>query len=257
MRILPLAPDRVEEAADRWSMDEVLPGRLRWHLHTPYAHVRCAQKSEGIVGLIAGLHFGDHARITLLRAHTDVARGALVLAWMEERRAEGCVSFTVTVPRHDVEAWAALGFAAHEPLLRYEGGRFFEATRNEVLWMEPPHRFGVLHLDRKASGMDRRQLLQEHEYLGRVYMEGSVVRGFALALLGHALIVADTPAIGLELQRWIFPVQDHLLLPEGNTAHAHLTERGYRAEAIGVRMVHGDAPAPRVEACFAEPFGPA
>ena len=97
----------------------------------------------------------------------------------------------------------------------------------------------------------------EHSYLGRVYLDGNRVRGFAWALLGHALIVADAPNVGLELQRWIFPTQESILVPEGNAAaHAHLQERGYSAEVVGVRMVRGEARVQRTANIFAEPFGP-
>ena len=95
----------------------------------------------------------------------------------------------------------------------------------------------------------------ENEYLGRVYLDGRHVRGFALPLLGEGLIVADAPMVGLELQRWLFPVQDHLLLPENSAAHAHLIEHGYRKEVVGVRMVHGPALVRNAAMIFAEAFG--
>ncbi|HRD54095.1 MAG TPA: hypothetical protein PKY96_15760, partial [Flavobacteriales bacterium] len=138
---------------------------------------------------------------------------------------------------------------------RMQGGRFVQASHAEVVPMEPQHRLGVLHLDRRASGFAQRSaLLHEFEFLAQVYLEGSVVRGFAMPLLGEGLIVADAPHAGLELQRWLLPHQAHLLLPEGSPALAHLTERGYAQEPVGARMVLGPDAA-RAELLYAEPFG--
>ena len=53
-----------------------------------------------------------------------------------------------------------------------------------------------------------------------------------------------------------FPIQEHILLPAGNAAaHAHLTERGYRALHEGTLMVRGDAPPLNVEWVYAWPWG--
>jgi len=118
--------------------------------------------------------------------------------------------------------------------------------------MEPQHLLGVLHLDRRATGEDRRTWLMEHSYLGSVYNERGRIRGFVLPLLRDALIVADAPDVGLELQRWVFPVQEHLLIPATNSAALHhLHERGYTSTVDTVRMVRGVVPDYRGELVYA------
>lgn len=262
MTIIPLTQAHIESPIwESAAAFERLHGRLLWHLHTPYAHALCAELHAEVVGIGTAIRFGDSARITACKlvqgSEGSAVRAALVGALLEQLLAHGCTSVSVTVAPDQVTYWEALDFVAQEPLLRYSGGRFYEAVYPEVVWMEPQHRLTIMHMDRQASGEDRRALLMEHEYLGRAYMDGRTVRGFALALLGNALIAADSPVVGLELQRWIFPTQEAILLPEGNAAaHAHLLERGYTTELVGVRMVRDEAPWQRAANIFAEPFGP-
>ncbi|HOP44803.1 MAG TPA: hypothetical protein PLA11_14880, partial [Flavobacteriales bacterium] len=67
-------------------------------------------------------------------------------------------------------------------------------------------------------------------------------RGFLLALAGEGLIIADHPIIGLELQRWQLPVQDHITLPAGQPeVHEHLVKQRYSPTPAFVRMVRGAA----------------
>lgn len=73
-------------------------------------------------------------------------------------------------------------------------------------------------------------------------------------VLGEGLIVTDAAHAGLELQRWLFPSQGHLLLPEASPAVEHLRERGYACAAAGTRLVLGPTEA-RPELLYAEPFG--
>lgn len=233
----------------------VLP-RLRWLVHTPYARLWHAQLDGRPVGIAAVLRFGPQARIVLLHHRTAArdARGELIAQLLHDLQAEGIG--TISVLAHEAEAplFHAHAFVAHERVLRCAGGRFLEATHAEVVPLQPRHRFGVLHLDRRATGMDRHALLTEHEFLGQVYEERGVVRGFALPLLGDGLIVADAPHAGLELQRWLFPTQRHLLLPATCPALGHLRECGYACAPAGTRLVLGPAVA-RPELLYAEPFG--
>lgn len=261
-RITPLTT-ALEQVVYPWpAEDEALLGRLRWFLHTPYAHAVVAtnvRNEEDVRGLGGAITLGTTGWITLLRStntdgpHTRTAILRTLVAHLEN--AETTAQCMVAAPG-DVPLLEALGFQARQRILRYTGGRFLQATRDEVDHLEPWHRMAVLRMDRQATGEDRSTLLLEHEYLGRVYAEDNAVRGFTLALLGEGLIIADTSYAGLELQRWHFPIQEHLLLPEGNlSAHAHLTERGYHAQPEGTLMVRGDAPVLHVERIYAWPWG--
>ncbi len=259
VRIIPLTPDVIEQAAHPWpdTWEEKL-GRLRWHLTTPYATALMAEIFGDVLGVACGYVQGGHGRITLLgfldEADAEVRNG-LADALIDALTAQGCTSIEVVATPTDVAKWEGYGFVPLERILRYTGGRFLQATLDEVVHYEPEHRLGLLHLDRKACGMDRSTLVMEHSYLCVVYIDGTRIRGFSLALLGDGLIIADSSEVGLELQRWHFPVQEHILLPEGNLAHAHLTKQDYRTTLEGVRMVRGTAPAMQLEMCYGWAWG--
>ncbi|HNR55239.1 MAG TPA: hypothetical protein PKJ19_08740 [Flavobacteriales bacterium] len=259
VRIIPLTHAVIEQAAhpwpDRW--EEQL-GRLRWHLSTPYATALVAEIFGDVIGVGCGFVQGGVGRITVLgflsEADAEV-RVRLTDALIDALTAEGSTSIEVVAAPADVDRWQAFGFGTHETILRYTGGKFLQATRDEVIHHEVEHRLGILHLDRKAFGYDRSTLVMEHIYLCVVYMEGTRIRGFSLSLLGEGLIVADAPDVGLELQRWHFPIQEHILLPDGNGAHEHLTKQAYRHEVEGIRMVRGTVRPLQVELCFAWAWG--
>ena len=260
MQVIPYTAEHLD--APIWSSSDeyerMIP-RLRWHVHTPYAQAWCTVHYEDLTSVGMAVRFGDHARITVCKTVNEhdaaTSRELLVTTLLAELTAQGCTGFTITVAPEQVGMWEAFGFTAQEQLLRYAGGRFLQATRDEVIHFEPFHRMGLLHLDRQASGEDRSTLLMEHSYLGSVYMEGNRMRGFSLPLLGEGLIIADAPEVGLELQRWLFPIQEHILLPAGNAAHAHLTKQDYVATPVGVRMVRGIPLEVRSAMCFGEVWG--
>lgn len=257
MEIRPLQVHELDEAADGWPDEyELYLGRLRWHHSTAWAMALGAVEEEAVRGSGTAFHQGGLGRITALRGRTDDISHALLDALLHGLEQNDCAGQVVHAATGEEDFWREHGFVESTPLLRYTGGRFIQATWDSIVILDPQHRMGVMHLDRRASGEQRHELVLEHEYLGRVHEERGIVGGFSLALLGEGLTVASDPAVGLELLRWHFPVQEYVLLFEGNAAHAHLSERGYRAEPIGTRMVRGEVPAHRPEMIFAEPFGP-
>ncbi|MCB0783246.1 MAG: hypothetical protein KDC02_03280 [Flavobacteriales bacterium] len=105
----------------------------------------------------------------------------------------------------------------------------------------PAHTLGLLHLDRQVSGQDRAPLLLEHRFAAQAWVQHGKVEGYLLPTLGRGLVVANTPTVGLELQRWLLPHQHEVLVPATNTAACeHLKERGYTGTIFGVRMEYGD-----------------
>ena len=232
---------------------------MRWLISTPYAHTVCAQNEERVFGWAAAVRFGESAWITdVFVARNQRGTGMaqqLIGVLLKEVEAAGCISQLVQVNADTADAWRAMGFVQDGAFIHYTGGRFYQATRDEVVHFEPQHNLSVMHLDKRASGEDRSTYLLEHYYLGRTYESAGRVHGFSLALSGHGLIVADDPAIGLELQRWHFPTQDYIIIPEGNAdAHAHLLERKYTPTPAGLRMVRGTPVPQRPEMVFAHPF---
>lgn len=247
LEISPLEHGEIDAACGLHPYSPELRAQLLWHFWTPYAHVNKAVLDGKIVGYGCAIGFSDSGWIRELfmyptAADSSIARQLLLdlLRWLE---GHGALRQLVIVPENAEMLYISCGFAVDGSLLAYEDGTFLQATKDEVVNMEPEHMMAVLRLDRLATGEDRERMLREHAYLGSVYQEGTRVRGFSLPLLGHGLIVADSPAVGLELQRWLLPIQPYLLLPVGHlAAHGHMMARKYTAHPAGVRMVRGIRP---------------
>lgn len=252
MRIAPLQPN------DRpGHLPGALLARVRWHLHTPYATVLAAWHGAQLAGLVTGWRLNGAACITTVYVRPDApaVHTALAEALLAALVPDGAPCVVHASPAHAAR-WTALGFAPQQALVRVAGVRFAEAQRPAVALLEPPHWLGVFRLDRLASGLDRRPLLLEHAYLAQVYTEQGRVRGFYLPLLGNGLIVADAPAVGLELQRWLFPVQPHVLLPDTSPALEVLSAQAAAVTTEAVCLVRGPLPR-QAELLYAEPYGAA
>lgn len=238
--------------------DASLRGRLRWHLRTPYANVMRVAVNGELVGYACGIAFAESGWVRELFIHParlndglDTPLLRLLLEWMEDR---GAMRQLVIAPEEHRVLYMGCSFAVDGALLAYQDGTFLQATKDEVVNLEPEHMLAVLQLDRRATGEDREPLLREHAYLGSVYQEGTRVRGFSLPLLGHGLIVADSPDVGLELQRWLLPIQPYLRLPVGHlAAHSHMIARKYTAKSAGIRMVRGLFAPFKLEMIYAHP----
>lgn len=234
-------------------------GHMRWCARTPYATLKLMEVNDELVGYCTALQFGTTARIAHFFLHPSVhepVNGQVIADHFSYDMLVGeAASVHVQCTQNDVPFWERSGFTAYDRFVQYGGGEFVEAQRDEVLLMEPVHTLALLHLDRKATGQERTTLLMEHRYAAQGYVEEKCLRGALLPVLGHGYIVADAPQVGLELQRWLLPVQQHIIVPEANEAAcAHLHERGYRVQATSVRLVRGAKPDFRPEMVFAWPW---
>ncbi|MCB0786588.1 MAG: GNAT family N-acetyltransferase, partial [Flavobacteriales bacterium] len=163
----------------------------------------------------------------------------------------GLPTQVVMSPPESADWFRRFDFKAQGELVSYTGGRHQQAHRAEVVPAGPEHWLAICHLDHRATGEDRSTWLREHDYLSRVWLEQGRVRGFLLPLAGEGLIIAEDPEVGLELQRWLLPVQDHVTLPVGQSeVHAHLVKQGYSPAPAFVRMVRGAALAWRAGLVF-------
>lgn len=244
LKIAPLHRTDLDAVCRLAPEDDGLRGRILWHLTTPYALLYKAVADDVIAGYACGVVFpgsGWVREVFVLPApsYSSIAR-PLVTMLLREMEDLGAKRQLVIAPEAHQMLYIASGFTVDGELLAYENGTFLQATKDEVVNLEPEHMLAVLQLDRRATGEDREALLREHAYLGSVYQEGTRVRGFSLPLLGHGLIVADSPEVGLELQRWLLPIQPYLRLPVGHlAAHSHMIARRYTARPAGYRMVRG------------------
>ncbi len=240
--LLALYPDRTVGQA-----------RLRWLLSTPYVDVIHTFNDDRASGLIGWTTEGDARRIIELRgepyARHELLDAALQTApgksWLALAQ-HGCMA---TFQEH--------GFVSFGECAQFRRGVFLEASRDEVVPFEPQHLLSVLHLDRKATGEDRRAYLQEHLYLGLVYLEAGRVRGFALPLAGEGCIVAERPDIGLELQRWLLPLQDQLIVPLDQAAIVdHFAAQGFTRTTVATHLVRGHLPDMHPSFWYAIPYAP-
>jgi GNAT superfamily N-acetyltransferase len=259
--IRPLTTEDLTAAAQLTAGDRyALLGHLRWQLHTPYAAAFVLEHKGRVIGVACCIRHGSSAHLGHLFIQPEHRRkgwgSALVQHLITHCEASGRTAQSAQVPEGDGAFWQAHGFHPQGRYVRYTGGLHIDASRDEVLLLEPPHMLALLHLDQRATGEDRRALLLEHRFVAHVYVDQGQVRGGMLPLLGHGLVLADSPAVGLELQRWLLPHQAHLVVPEANAAAcAHLQERKYVPSSAGVRMVRGPLPNHRPELIYAWPCG--
>ena len=230
-------------------------GQLLWHTRTPYAFAVKIHMWDLLSGFAYGMVHGHTGWIREVYVHAgdfNLGMGSAMvkalLQWMEE---QGTTAQGVVARPGTENFWMKHGFVPEQELLGYSEGKFYQATRDEVIHLEPQHLLGVLHLDRRATGEDRSTYLREHFYLGIAWIEGTKVRGFQLPLLGRGVCVADSPLVGFELQRWAFNLQNELVLPAGQTeGHEQLLKEGHTTRPLGLRMWRGDAPTMRPEMIY-------
>ncbi|MCB9169993.1 MAG: GNAT family N-acetyltransferase [Flavobacteriales bacterium] len=247
--IKPLEAGALKAAAALTPEEPEALGRLNWHLHTPYARAVGAWVEEELTGyaLAIGHAHSAHGTDLVVPPHWmgEGVGTALVQVLLAEMERNGATAQVVLAPTESAGFFERFGFRAEGDFIRYTGGRHVQAALQEVVSVAPEHWLGIGHLDRRATGEDRSRWLREHDYLAKVWLELGRVRGFLLPLAGNGLIIADAPYIGLELQRWLLPVRDHITLPAGQEqVHAHLVKQGYVPEPHAVRLVRG-APLPR------------
>ena len=217
-------------------------GRLNWHLHTPYALATGAWVEGELVGYLLAIRHAASAHLSDLVVPPTWMNEGVGTALMDHLIAEcdrtGLPTQVVMAPPESADWFRRFDFKEQGELVRYTGGRHQQAHRAEVVPAGPEHWLAICHLDHRATGEDRSTWLREHDYLSRVWLEEGRVRGFLLPLAGEGLIIADHPAIGMELQRWLLPLKDHITLPTGQPeVHEHLVKQGYSPALAFVRMV--------------------
>ena len=226
---------------------DAMMARLRWHMSPPYA---VAIKSVFGEALVSGLgtavaHNGSGwigERLMMPRFKGPELEGELLDALMKELHTRECTTIYALVPAESLPVFEARGFVREGDYVCYAGGKSEPPTLDEVELCEPHHSMGILHLDRVASGEQRRVLISEHFYASRIYVEKGRVRGSYMPLLGDGLLLADRPDVGEELLRWHMPHVQEVWVPEANpVAREFLSIRGYTEQGRRYRMHQGPA----------------
>ena len=248
MPTLPLTLQDLEAPAGREFIGSAtLLARLRWHLCTPYAvafkSVHGDNLTTGLGMAIAHQGSGWLGQRLMLPGHQGREQeGGLLDALIAALHARGCTTISAVVDEASTPLFTARGFAHEGNYLCHAGGQCEHPSLSEVELCAPRHSLGMLHLDRSASGEDRRALVSEHFYFSRIYMERGHVRGCYMPLLGDGHILAHRPDVGAELLRWHLPHVAHVWVPEANPAAREFLElRGYSVQARRMRMRLGPA----------------
>lgn len=243
------------------SVAPTLLGHLRWCHHTPTALivvVWCAAGHALATVVVSGAVAQVLRWLLLPTSAMGPLRALLLEAVEAECAARGVSTVVVQCAPAQVGWWQAQGFVEQVALETWVADaeeRYAEAEREEVQPLDAAHTLALLHLYQTATGAAFTALLREHTYAGRAYDEGGRIAGILLPLLGHGLIVARHATAGLELQRWLLPVQAHLVVPEGNVAAAaQLQGWGYTVASTSVRLVRGALPPFRAELVYAWPW---
>jgi GNAT superfamily N-acetyltransferase len=224
---------------------EDMAARIRWHLSTPYA---VAIKSIFGEALVSGLglaiaHNGSGwigDRLMHPRFRGPELESELVSALLKELEAKGCATVSVLAAEAAIPPLTELGFVPDGHYVTYAGGQCEVPTLDEVELFEPHHSLGVLRLDKLASGEDRREVMSEHFYASRIFVNKGKVQGNYMVLLGEGLIVAENAFAGEELLRWHLPHVTEITLPEANhPAIEFLQQWKYTEQRRVLRMVRG------------------
>ena len=229
------------EPAD-WDM---LIAQMRWYLSTPYCFPLKAVHGEALfcglgnalmhqgTGWIGNIHVAPRFRAMGVREK-------LVRALVAELESRGCTTVSVMAQPEEQAMYEAEGFAIDCAYVMYDEGKCEAPTLDEVELYEPHHALGVLHLDKKASGEDRRVLISEHSYASRIYVEKQRTLANYIVMLGEGLIIAQRPDAGHELLRWLLPMDKRVMIPETNRDAVEFLElRGYKVTRRELRMYRG------------------
>jgi GNAT superfamily N-acetyltransferase len=258
MHTAPLLPEDLDELLEleppNW---ERLLAHMRFNLATPYCFPLKAVFGEALVVGVghALMHNGTGwvgPRFVHPRFRDNGVDTLLLKALVDVLAAHGCRSVSALVHAAERPLLEAMDFRVDGELVQFTGGSCETPTEDNVELLEPQHTLGVVHLDRRASGEDRRTWIGEHLYAGRVYVRQGRVQGIYLPLLGEGLVLADNAHAGEELLRWHLPYVTSVVIPEANTAAVEFLHlRKYTEHAHLVRMVRGEAVPWKPEMVFA------
>ena len=243
MFIAPFTLEDLDELPELEPADyDMMMARLRWHMTTPYATVIKSVFGEALTSALAMAVWHNGSgwigdRLMMPRFQGPELEGALLGSLLTELHARDCATVSALVEEASVPVFLERGFAHAGAYLRYAGGTCEAPTLDEVELCGPHHSMGILHLDRSASGEARTELISEHFYASRIYVEKGRVRGSLMPLLGEGLVLADRPDVGEEHLRWHMPHVQAVWVPEANAvAREFLTIRGYTEQGRQYRM---------------------
>jgi hypothetical protein len=129
------------------------------------------------------------------------------------------------------------GFEVESEYVFYKDGAMPTEIPKGIVRCTDEYFAEVLKLDEKISGEIRTQLLELHRDNCWVKIVDHEVDGFYCPALGDGLIIAQSPATGLELMVMRGQCETKFIIPEQNTAATDvLIKHGYQPFLRGTRM---------------------
>lgn len=256
------------DGAHRLSVEARWPHRREdWALVMDLSQGVAALDGERVVGTAFVTPFGPAATINMVIVAEAMRGRGLGRALMERvLAAAGPRDARLTATADGLPLYEKLGFRATGMIHQHQGVPSVPPpVPGSVAWAETPDLDTLAALDRIASGMERRPLLDRLARLGRfaVLTDAGAVTGFAaLRAFGRGEVigpvVAPDPQAAMALIDFVIANRPGAFLrvdtPDPAALSAFLESRGLARAGDGIPMVRGgDAPA----ATGAAPAGPA
>ena len=257
------------DGAHRLSVEARWPHRREdWALVMDLSHGVAALDGEHVVGTAFATPFGPAATINMVIVAEAMRGRGLGRALMERVLAAAGPRVTrLTATADGLPLYEKLGFRPTGMIHQHQGiPSELAPVPDRVTWVETPDLDALAALDRIASGMERRPLLERLARLGRFAVltdGGGAVTGFAaLRAFGRGEVigpvVAPDPQAAMGLIDFVIANRPGAFLrvdtPDPAALSAFLESRGLAKAGDGIPMIRsGNTPADN----GAAPAGPA
>ncbi|MBT9292977.1 GNAT family N-acetyltransferase [Prosthecodimorpha staleyi] len=259
------------DGAHRLSVEARWPHRREdWALVMDLSQGVAALDGERVVGTAFVTPFGPVATVNMVIVAEAMRGRGLGRALMERvLTAAGPRATRLTATADGLPLYEKLGFRPVGMIHQHQGvPSEVPAMPDRVAWAETPDLDALAALDRAASGMERRPLLERLARLGRFAVltaDGSVVGFAALRAFGRGEVigpvVAPDPQAAMALIDFVIADRPGAFLrvdtPDPAVLSAFLESRGLIKAGDGIPMVRGGtAPAEAGPEGDAAPAGP-
>lgn len=204
-------------------------------------------ENQKLVGFGMLFHFDDVVWLGWILVHKKYRKqgigNAITQHLMNEGKRLGATRQVLTATELGYPIYEKLGFIITTHYL------FFKAPERVKLFTDkakfrkalPSDLYAISLLDQKATGENRRSLLENHLEDTTVYFDKEI-EGFYISTLGTGLVIANTPEAGQQLSNYRLKRNNNsIVVPEQNKPFiASLLEQGYKETHKIPRMVLGD-----------------
>lgn len=216
------------------------------YLRRPFCTPVKVMSERTIVGIGVGISWGKTAWL----AHIVVAPeyrnqgigGFLVEHLLQLLRNSGCETISLIATEMGYPVYKKIGFAEQTEYVFFERATPLtnDYQSDNIHRMSPKKQTGLFAFDIKISGEDRYALLAEEVGNCYLYRENNKDLGYYLPGLGEGLIIAENPAVGIELMKFKYSISNKGALPIENKAGiTFLENNGFMVTKKVRRMILG------------------